>query len=166
MKFVKKLLAAALLMALLGGLTAVPVYADELELEAKAAILIEAETGTVLFSKNADERLYPASLTKIMTLLIAMEEMDQGKIDCDTRLTASQKAWETGEGGLTSTMFLNIGQEVTKRLIQGIAILGNDACVVVADTYMAQAALSEGGERAEELGLETPIYEPRWPNII
>ena len=97
-----------------------------------------------------------------MTLLIAMEEMDQGKIDWDTRLTASQKAWETGEGGLTSTMFLNIGQEVTfKELIQGIAIVSaNDACVVVAEhLYGSEAAfVQKMNQRAQELGLENTHF--------
>ncbi|NLY39296.1 MAG: D-alanyl-D-alanine carboxypeptidase [Firmicutes bacterium] len=162
MAVVKKMIAATLVLAFMFGLSAVPVYADELELEAESAILIEAETGTVLFSKNADARLYPASLTKIMTLLIAMEEMKQGKVDWDTRLTASQKAWETGEGGLTSTMFLNIGQEVTfEELLKGIAVVSaNDACVVVAEhLYGSEAAfVQKMNERAEELGLENTHF--------
>ena len=161
MAVVKKMIAATLVLAFMFGLSAVPVYADELELEAESAILIEAETGTVLFSKNADARLYPASLTKIMTLLIAMEEMKQGKVDWDTRLTASQKAWETGEGGLTSTMFLNIGQEVTfEELLKGIAVVSANAPAWWWQTPLRPEAafVQKMNERAEELGLENTHF--------
>jgi len=134
----------------------------ELELSAQAAVLTDAETGKILYAKNASEPLPPASLTKIMTLLVAMEEMKLGRVDWDTEITASQRAWEVSESGNTSTMFLNIGQTATFReMIQGIAIVSaNDACVAVAEhLYGSEAAfVQQMNQRAAELGLENTNF--------
>ena len=164
MNLIKKITVVMLMLMLLGiGLTP-PVFAEPLDVElgANSAVLIEAETGKVLLANNADVPLPPASLTKIMTLLVAMEELKKGSVDWDTTVIASQRAWETGEGGLTSTMFLNINQSVTFReLIQGIAIVSaNDACVAVAEhLYGSEAAfVQKMNQRAAELGLENTNF--------
>ncbi|MEW5784655.1 MAG: D-alanyl-D-alanine carboxypeptidase family protein [Bacillota bacterium] len=160
----KKYVSISLILMLLCGIFVSPVYAEpiELELTVKSAALIEAETGALLYAKNADEPLPPASLTKIMTLLVSMEAKDQGLVGWETKIVTSQKAWETGEGGLTSTMFLNINQQATfKELIQGIAIISaNDACVAVAEhLYGSEAAfVQKMNQRAAELGLKNTHF--------
>ncbi len=135
---------------------------EELELTAAAAVLIEAQTGMVLYEKNATEPMPPASLTKIMTLLVAMEELKKGRVDWDTPITASQKAWEVSDYGNTSTMFLNIGQQATFReMIKGIAIVSaNDACVAVAEHLFGseEAFVQQMNRRAKELGLENTHF--------
>ncbi|NLA26366.1 MAG: D-alanyl-D-alanine carboxypeptidase, partial [Firmicutes bacterium] len=105
--------------------------AVELELNAGSAVLIDAENGTLLYEKNASLPQAPASLTKLMTLLLAMEDLKSGLVDWNSTVTISEKAWKTGG----SQMFLNIGQEVTfKDLLKGISIISaNDACIAVAE---------------------------------
>ncbi len=164
MNALKKSLTGILFIILMFNMITLPASSSqleldfELELSAQAAVLIEAETGKILYEKNATEPLPPASLTKIMTLLVAMEEMEQGRVDWDTVITASQRAWETRG----STMFLNIGQEATLReMIQGIAIVSaNDACVAVAEhLYGSEAAFVQRmNQRAAELGLENTNF--------
>lgn len=132
---------------------------EELELSAVAAALIEAETSRVLYATaNANKPMAPASLTKIMTLLIAMEELKKGNVSWDTPITTSKKAWETGG----STMFLNHNQVATfEELIKGITIVSaNDACVSVAEhLYGSEAAfVQQMNRRAQELGLENTHF--------
>lgn len=130
----------------------------ELELDAKAAVLIEPTTGKILYEKNAREPLPPASLTKIMTLLLAMEELEKGRISWDTGIIVSQKAWEMGG----SEMFLDINQIVTfEDLIKGTAIISaNDACVALAEYISGSEAVfvQRMNERAAELGLENTNF--------
>jgi len=141
------------------GLAQVPVSAQvALELNAEAAVLMEASTGKVLYSKNASQPLPPASLTKIMTILLTMEELEQGTINLDTAVTTSSKAWKTGG----STMFLNVDQQATtKQLLQGIAIVSaNDACVAIAEHLCGSEAVfvQKMNQRAAELGLENSHF--------
>lgn len=133
--------------------TGVCAYADTLELSAKSAILLEQETGRVLFEKNSDERLPPASVTKVMTLLIAMEAIDSGKIALDDIVVASERAKSMGG----STIFLDTGEEMSvHELLKGIAVAsGNDACVAMAE-YIAgseESFVAMMNTRAEELGM-------------
>lgn len=143
-----------------GTLPAAP--AVELELSAEAAVLIEVETGTVLYAKNAEKRMYPASVTKIMTLLLALEELERGTVNWDTMVTVSQRAWEVSNGGRTSSMFLNINQQVSfEDLVRGIAVVSaNDACVAVAEyLYGSVSAFAqEMNQRAAELGMENTHF--------
>lgn len=163
MNIAKKILACFLLLFFFTGPVNAPAYAGEeadfeLELTAAAAVLIEAETGKILYAKNAAEPLPPASLVKIMTLLAAMEELKRGTVDWDTVVTASRRAWETGG----STMFLNINDRATfEELIKGIAVVSaNDACVAVAEhLYGSEAAfVQKMNRRAAELGLENTNF--------
>lgn len=131
-KPVKRLIPCLLLFLIATNALAAPAgAAPELELTARSAVLIETETGKILYAQNAEEPLPPASLTKIMTLLVAMEELKLGRVQWDTVITTSQRAWATGG----SQMFLNINQQVTfEELIKGIAVISaNDATVVVAE---------------------------------
>src|SRR5699024_5031473 len=109
------------------------VYGEELDLaeEAKSAILLERDTGKILYSKNANEKLPPASMTKIMTMLLIMEAIDAGKLSLEEKVRVSDRA--SSMGG--SQIFLEAGEEMTvKDLLKGVAIAsGNDASVALAE---------------------------------
>jgi len=125
---------------------------------AEQAILVDQTTGTVLFSKNADELMVPASMAKIMTAEVIAEEMRQGRLDWDDAFVVSENAWRTGgapSGG--STMFAEIGSTIGLRdLLWGIIVhSGNDASIAAAEGI---AGSEQGFARmmtrhARELGL-------------
>lgn len=137
---------------------AAPAPAIELELNAGSAVLIDAENGTLLYEKDSRVPRPPASLTKLMTLLLVMEDLKSGLVDWDTMVTVSEQAWKTGG----SQMFLNIGQQVSFRdLIKGITIVSaNDACVAVAEYLSGSEAafVQRMNRRAAELGLENSHF--------
>ena len=83
--------------------------AVELEVAGKSAVLMDAATGTVLYEKNAHEQLAPASVTKVMTLLLIMEAIDSGKIKWEDTVTASEAA--AAKGG--SQVYLKVGETMT-----------------------------------------------------
>ena len=115
------------------GLTS---YSAELYLDCTSAILIEAETGTVLYEKNADEALPPASVTKIMTLLLIMEAVDGGKITLDDMVQVSDKASTMGG----SQIYLKAGETMrAEDLVKSIVIASaNDSALAMAE-YVAGA---------------------------
>ncbi|MGI6098111.1 MAG: D-alanyl-D-alanine carboxypeptidase family protein [Dethiobacteria bacterium] len=125
----------------------------ELELEAEAAVLMDARTGKILYNKNGEKPLPPASITKIMTLLIALEALDEGVVDKENLVTTSERAWRTGG----SQMFLELGQQVAYwDMIRGIAIASaNDACIAIAEhLYGSVETFVEWmNKRARDLGL-------------
>jgi D-alanyl-D-alanine carboxypeptidase (penicillin-binding protein 5/6) len=132
--------------------------APSFETAAPTAILVEFETGAVLYEKNADEHYAPASLAKLMTVELVFHELKEGRISLDDQLPVSERAWREGgaqSGG--STMFLPVNSSVSVRdLIRGIVIQsGNDATIVVAEalggTEEKFAELMT--ERAKELGM-------------
>ena len=126
---------------------------SEIEVRAKAAVLMDASTGQVLYSFNENERLYPASVTKIMPLLLFMEALDGGKIALTDTVTASVTA--AGKGG--SQIWLKEGETMTvDELLRATAIASaNDACTALGE----HIAGSETGfvkmmnDRARELGM-------------
>ncbi|MBQ4120943.1 MAG: D-alanyl-D-alanine carboxypeptidase [Clostridia bacterium] len=87
----------------------IPVYAEDVELEAPSVILMEAESGTVLYEKNADEMRHPASVTKVMTLLLVFEAIDSGKIKMTDSVTVSDRAASMGG----SQVFLEVGEQMS-----------------------------------------------------
>lgn len=97
----------------------------------RAVFVYHPETGTVVQSENADMRMGPASLTKMMTLYLAFEALKEGKLTTGTMVPVSEKAWRTGG----SKMFIEVGKQIpVEDLIRGIAIVsGNDACVAIAE---------------------------------
>ena len=103
----------------------------ELAANAKSAILIERDTGTVLYDKNADERLSPASMTKIMTMLLIMEAIDKGELNMKEKIRTSEYAASMGG----SQIFLELGEEMTtEQMLKGITIgSANDASVAMAE---------------------------------
>ena len=96
-----------------------------------ASILGDVDSGSILFSQNAQERMPPASLTKVMTLYLVYEALVRGDFTLETTLPVSEKAWRTGG----SKTFVRVGDQIrVEDLIQGIAVQsGNDACVVIAE---------------------------------
>ncbi|WML40434.1 D-alanyl-D-alanine carboxypeptidase family protein [Neobacillus sp. OS1-2] len=125
----------------------------------KSAILIERDTGTVLYEKNSNEELPPASMTKIMTMLLIMEALDQGKLTWDEKVRASEYAASMGG----SQIFLEPGEEMTtKEMLRGIAIgSGNDASVAMAEKIAGseEAFVDMMNEKAKELGLKHTIFK-------
>ena len=103
--------------------------AEEIELNAKSAILIEESTGNVIYEKNADEKLSPASMTKIMSLILIMEKLESGKINKTDDVVVSKEA--SGMGG--SQVFINEGETYkVDELLKGVAIASaNDAVVAI-----------------------------------
>ena len=110
------------------------IYAQSMDTPATHAILIDAETGAILFEKDADTPFPPASMSKLMTIYIAFELIKEGVFKLDDKTRVSEEAWRKWrlKG---STMFLNAGDEVTvSDLLRGIIIQsGNDACFVLAE---------------------------------
>ncbi|MED4163834.1 D-alanyl-D-alanine carboxypeptidase [Halalkalibacterium halodurans] len=126
--------------------------------EASSAIVIERDTGQVLFEKNSDEKLPPASMTKIMTLLLIMEAIDSGKITYDDMVRTSENAASMGG----SQVFLEPGEEMSVRdMIKAIAIAsGNDASVAMAEHLAGTEEEFVGmmNEKARQLGLKNTNF--------
>lgn len=131
------------------------VKADEVLLapNAKSAIMIEASTGKVIFEKNADEKLAPASMTKIMSMLLIVESIDKGILHWDQMITISANA--AGMGG--SQILLDVGEKMSvEDLFKGIAIAsGNDAVVALGESIAGSEDnfVTMMNKRAKELGL-------------
>ncbi len=128
--------------------------AASLTVEAKSAILMEASTGKVLYEANADEALHPASVTKIMSVLLVMEAVDSGKISLEDKVSCSEHAASMGG----SQVYLEPGEEMTvEELLKCVLIASaNDATVALAE-YVAgdeTAFVARMNERAAELGME------------
>ncbi len=127
--------------------------------EAKSAILIERDTGTVLYDKNSNEQLPPASMTKIMTMLLIMEAIDSGKLKMDEKIRTSEYAASMGG----SQVFLEPGEEMTtEEMLRAIAIgSANDASVAVAERIAGseEAFVEEMNKKVKELGLKNTLFQ-------
>nr|WP_230199588.1 D-alanyl-D-alanine carboxypeptidase family protein [Bacillus testis] len=138
--------------------TAQPGFAAKNEVkladEAKSAILIERDTGAVLFGKNEHEKLSPASMTKIMTMLLIMEAIDKGELGWDEKIRTSEYAASMGG----SQIFLEPGEEMTTtQMMKGIAIgSGNDASVAMAERLAGseEEFVKLMNKKAKQLGLK------------
>lgn len=130
----------------------------ELNLDAKGAILMEAETGTVLYESESKTKLYPASVTKVMTMLLIMEALDSGSVTEDDPVTASENACSYGG----TQIYLEVGETMTLRdLLKSVAVnSANDAAVALGE-YLAGsegAFVAKMNERAKELGAENTNF--------
>ena len=138
---------------LLVGLLPVPAGAVEFNLNAKSALLMEVSTGTVLYEKNCHERLAPASVTKVMTMLLIMEAIDSGKIAMTDLVTASEAA--AGKGG--SQVFLKPGENMTVTdMLKAIAVSSANDCACAMAEHLAgseSAFVEQMNRRAKELGM-------------
>ena len=128
-------------------------YAAEPAIEAPSVILMEASTGEIIYEKNADESLHPASITKIMTLIVIFDALEQGKIGIDDTVTVSEYAASLGG----SQVFLDVGEKQTvDTLIKCIAVASaNDACVAMAEYIWGSEGtfVEKMNERAQGLGM-------------
>jgi len=106
----------------------------DFDVKARTAILLDYHSGEILYEKNADKSIYPASMTKIMTSIIAFDLIKSGDIKLNEKFIISEKAWRLSTSGYSS-MFIMVGDEVTvENLLKGIIIAsGNDACVALAE---------------------------------
>jgi serine-type D-Ala-D-Ala carboxypeptidase (penicillin-binding protein 5/6) len=130
-----------------------------INVNAKSALLMEPLSGKIIFQKNAHEKFEPASVTKIMTMLLTMEAVDSGKISLKDKVTVSENAKKMGG----SSMLLDTGEVRTvEDLIKGIGIAsGNDAAVAMAE-YLGgteQAFVNMMNKRAKELGMKDTTFK-------
>ena len=153
----KKLAALALATALLAS-PALAAEGAEPEVSAPAAVLMEKRTGTVLFASGEDERRAPASVTKVMTLLLAAEAVERGDIALEDAVTASQRAQSMGG----SQIWLEAGEEMSvSELIKCVAVVSANDCAVALAEHIAgsEAAFVERmNARAAELGLQNTHF--------
>jgi serine-type D-Ala-D-Ala carboxypeptidase (penicillin-binding protein 5/6) len=159
----KRFVSIMLIMALFTTWTAPLAFAEENRVQlaenVKSAILIERDTGEILYEKNSKEQLPPASMTKIMTMLLIMEALDEGKLKMDEKVRASEYAASMGG----SQIFLEPGEEMTvKEMMQGIAIgSGNDASVAMAERIAGseEAFVEMMNNKVKELGLKDTVFK-------
>ena len=146
----KRFLPLVLIFALL---LCVPVRADELTLDAPSALLMEKQTGTVLFAKDEHTPREPASVTKVMTLLLTMEAIDSGALSYDDTVTGSAHAASMGG----SQIWLKEGEQMrVEELIKAVCIVsGNDAAVALGEHLAGseEAFVARMNERAKDLGM-------------
>jgi D-alanyl-D-alanine carboxypeptidase (penicillin-binding protein 5/6) len=104
------------------------------DIKARTAILQDYLSGEILYEKDSDKSIYPASMTKIMTAIIAFELIKSGDLDLDEKFIVSENAWRLSSAGYSS-MFIMVGDEVSvENLLKGIIVAsGNDACVALAE---------------------------------
>lgn len=148
-----------------------PISARSIETKAKNAALMDYETGTVFYEKNADERMAPASMSKLMTAYMIFERLKNGALSLDDEFVVSVNAWRKG-GAKTgsSTMFLNSGSSVKlSDLLRGIIVQsGNDACITAAENIAGseQDFAELANQKARELGLTNThmANATGWPN--
>jgi D-alanyl-D-alanine carboxypeptidase (penicillin-binding protein 5/6) len=134
------------------------------ETRAEEGFMIEAETGTILFSKNPDELIPPASLAKLMTMEVVFHALKTGRLTLDDQFLVSEHAWRTGGAPSgTSTMFAELKSSIRlEDLIQGVIIQSaNDGCIVIAE---GMAGSEENfallmTERARTIGLEKSVFK-------
>lgn len=158
-------LAAALLIFSVGH-DAKQAAAQSIDTKAKQAFLMDFETGAVLFEKDAHETMYPASMTKMMTVYILMSRLKDGSLSLDDKFTVSEKAWRKGG----SKMFVEVGKQVRiEDLLRGIVVQsGNDATIVVAEGLAGSEEnfAREMTETAQKLGMTETRFKNAsgWPD--
>ena len=154
----KRIGAGILLLALLAGLLPLRAGAVELDVAGKSAVLMDASTGTVIYEKNAHERLRPASVTKVMTMLLIMEAIDSGRIGWEDRVTASETA--AAKGG--SQVYLKVGEQMTvSDMVKSIAVSSANDCACAMAEHIAgseSAFVERMNTRAKELGMADTTF--------
>ncbi len=150
--YMKKIMCFFICLSFLMG--TVPVSAEGVvETDAKSVLLMEQSSGKVLYEENADEKLPIASVTKIMTMLLIMEAVDNGTIKLDDMVSVSENAMSYGG----STMFLEAGEQLSVHdMLKGIAVASaNDGCVAMAEFLEGSEAafIEKMNNKAQELGM-------------
>ncbi|MFZ1414542.1 MAG: D-alanyl-D-alanine carboxypeptidase family protein [Defluviicoccus sp.] len=154
-------MAVGLAAGLLAGLVPLPGHA--IETKARQALLVDMQTGAVMFEKNADEPMVPASMTKIMTVYMLFDRLKKGELRLNDTMTISENAWSKGGAASQgSTMFLKTGDRVrVEDLLHGIIVQsGNDASIAVAEGLAGSesAFAEEMNRRAREIGMRNSNF--------
>src|SRR5690606_9989586 len=166
-RWIRALVAVAVLWT--AGAMPVPAVAQSedrpFDVAARAAVLLEVQTGAVLYAQNPNEAIAPASLAKIMTMLLALEDVDAGRASLTDEALVSEGAWQLagrGRPGGVSAMFLQVGERVTlEELLYGIGVVsGNDASLALAEHLAGneQAFVQRMNARAAELGMASTHF--------
>jgi len=134
---------------------------SEIEIEANYVILQDHLSGEILYEKNADGKIYPASMTKIMTVIVVFDLLKKGETSLDEMITISEKAWRLSQSGYSS-MFIMLNDQVSvEDLLKGIIIVsGNDACVALAEGLSGTENdfVILMNEKAKEIGMENTNF--------
>lgn len=155
-----------LVLSLLTGAGAAAADSDLIDTKANYAVIMDAETGEVLFEKNGDERMAPASMSKLMTVAVVFDALRNGVYTPDDTFTVSQKAWKKGG----SKMWVLVGDKIRIRdLLRGIIIQsGNDACIVIAEGMAGteEAFARRMTDFGKEIGLTNSTFANAtgWPD--
>ena len=133
----------------------------EFNINARTVILQDYLSGQILYEKDADRQIFPASMTKIMTSIIAFDLLKSGELSLDEKFLVSENAWRLSQAGYSS-MFIMVGDEITvENLLRGIIVSsGNDACIALAEgiagTEEEFAIMMT--EKAKEIGMENTNF--------
>ena len=135
-----------------------PLGTKAVEVNGKSAVLMDVATGTVLLEQNPDEQLAPASVTKVMTMLLIMEALDDGRIAMTDTVTASETA--AAKGG--SQVYLKVGETMTvEEMLKSIAVSSANDCACAMAEHIAGsegAFVEKMNEKAKELGMENTCF--------
>ncbi len=149
----KRIFCIAVAIALLLGALPIVGHGIDLQIGGKSALLMDVATGTVLYEKNAHEPLAPASVTKVMTMLLIMEAIDSGKINWSDMVTASEAA--AAKGG--SQIYLKVGESMpVSEMVKSIAVSSANDCACAMAEHLAgseSAFVEQMNHRAKELGM-------------
>ncbi len=154
----KKIIVYILFIISLSGLQ---LKASDFDIKARTVILQDYLSGEILYEKNADLIIFPASMTKIMTTIVAFELLTKGELSLEDKFFVSENAWRLSEAGYSS-MFIMVGDEISvENLLKGIIVSsGNDACIALAEGI----AGTEGEfalmmtSKAKEIGMENTNF--------
>ena len=142
-------------------LTSINKAYSQIDIEADYVILQDHLSGKILYEKNADGKIYPASMTKIMTSIVTFDLLKKGETSLDELITISEKAWRMSQSGYSS-MFIMLNDQVSvEDLLKGIIIVsGNDACVALAEGLSGteEDFVQLMNEKAYELGMENTNF--------
>ena len=150
-----------LLIYLLLNIIASGIANADFDIKARTAILLDYHSGEILFEKDADRKIFPASMTKIMTSIVAFDLIKSGELSLKDKFIVSENAWRLSESGYSS-MFIMVGDQISvENLLKGIIISsGNDACVALAEgiagTEEEFSMLMT--EKAIEIGMENTNF--------
>ena len=133
----------------------------EFDIKVSTAILQDYLSGDILYEKDPDQKIYPASMTKIMTTIIAFDLIKKGDLSLDDKFLVTENAWRLSKSGYSS-MFIMVGDEVSvENLLKGIIVAsGIDACVALAEGLSGSEKdfVALMNEKAEEIGLENTNF--------
>lgn len=136
-------------------------YSKELDVDVRYLILQDHHSGKILYERDADAKIYPASMTKIMTSIVAFDLLKKGEATLDEMITISEKAWRMSQSGYSS-MFIMLNDQVSvEDLLKGIIIVsGNDSCVALAEGLSGSEEdfVILMNEKAAEIGMENTNF--------